>query len=178
MLEGENVYLRPVETKDIDMFVELKSDFSSLEKLATKLSPLSSDAVSIWLKKAAESFEPLKFTIVSKSTKQSIGYIGFENINFIEGHSGFGFFIKKPFRGKGFGSEALNLLLEYGFLHLRLRRIYTEILENNLSSIKVTKKLGFVEEGRLRKQALRSGKYLDILIFGKLLEKQEISKLY
>jgi len=69
VLEGKSVYLRPVGMSDLDLFVELKADFSSLEMLATKLSPISSpDAVSIWLKKASESFEPMKFTIIDKDS--------------------------------------------------------------------------------------------------------------
>jgi len=166
VLEGKSVYLRPAEMSDLDLFVELKADFSSLEMLATKLSPISPDAVNIWLKKSSESFEPTKFTILDKDSSEKVGYIGFENINFVEGHSGFGFFIRSSFRGKGFGSEALRLILEYGFLHLRLRRIYTEILETNIASQKVVKNLGFIEEGRLRKQAYRNGNYIDVLVFG------------
>ena len=170
MLEGKSVYLRPAEMSDLDLFVELKADFSSLEMLATKLSPISPDAVNIWLKKSSESFEPTKFTILDKDSSEKVGYIGFENINFVEGHSGFGFFIRSSFRGKGFGSEALRLILEYGFLHLRLRRIYTEILETNRASQAVVKKLGFIEEGRLRKQAFRNGLCFDLLVFGILTE--------
>jgi len=77
--------------------------------------------------------------------------------------------------GKKYGEEALRLLIEYAFHHLNLHRISSGAVEFNERSIKLHKKLGFQEEGRLRKERFENGKYWDRTLFG-LLKEEYIHK--
>jgi UDP-4-amino-4,6-dideoxy-N-acetyl-beta-L-altrosamine N-acetyltransferase len=79
-------------------------------------------------------------------------------------------------RGKGIGSLAVIGLMRYAFEELMLQRIHTKVLGNNLSAIKLYEKLGFKEEGRLRKDLLREGEYIDVVIMGLLKEEWDAIK--
>lgn len=66
--------------------------------------------------------------------------------------------------GKGFGTEAVQLLLEYAFKELKLHRVYLHVFSTNLPAIRVYEKTGFVREGLLRSAAYIEGGYRDVLL--------------
>jgi diamine N-acetyltransferase len=65
-------------------------------------------------------------------------------------------------RGKGLGTQAVRLLLDYGFLDLNLQRIYLHVMATNLPAIRVYEKTGFLREGLLRRAAYVDGAYVDL----------------
>jgi RimJ/RimL family protein N-acetyltransferase len=71
---------------------------------------------------------------------------------------------------KGLGSEAVSLLLKYGFEELRLNRIFLTVFATNLRAIRAYEKNGFVHEGRMRQAAFLKGQYVDVLIMSILRE--------
>ncbi|MCL2637070.1 MAG: GNAT family N-acetyltransferase [Oscillospiraceae bacterium] len=71
-------------------------------------------------------------------------------------------------RGKGYGTEAVRLMLEYGFEHIGIERVTANTLEINKSAQKALEKLGFVLEGRERKAYYFGGKKYDRLNYGLL----------
>lgn len=66
--------------------------------------------------------------------------------------------------GKGFGSQAVALLLKYGFEKLKLNRIYLHVFENNIRAIKSYEKNGFITEGILRQAAFVNDKFVNVKI--------------
>ncbi|HET6892086.1 MAG TPA: GNAT family protein [Pyrinomonadaceae bacterium] len=72
------------------------------------------------------------------------------------------------YRGKGFGSQAIRLLVRHGFRDLGLHRIYLHVLQNNLAAIRTYQKAGFQTEGCLRKAAFIDGQFLDVIVMGLL----------
>jgi RimJ/RimL family protein N-acetyltransferase len=71
-------------------------------------------------------------------------------------------------RGKGFGSQALKMLLRFGFAELNLFRISAIVPEYNTVAINLLKKHGFVEEVRRRQSVERDNRRWDLLVFGML----------
>ena len=71
-------------------------------------------------------------------------------------------------RNKGYGKEALKLILDYGFKNFGMERITANTLELNISAQKSLEKIGFVLEGRERKAVYFGGKRYDRLIYGLL----------
>lgn len=69
-------------------------------------------------------------------------------------------------RGKGYGTEALNLLLQYAFLELNLHRIGLDVISYNDPAIQSYIKAGFKEEGRIREAVFREGKRYDRIYMG------------
>lgn len=70
--------------------------------------------------------------------------------------------------GKGYGTEAINLITDFGFNTLGLHKIEAGILENNNGSIKAFQKAGFEIEGRKKHNRFNMGKYVDVIMMGKV----------
>lgn len=77
-------------------------------------------------------------------------------------------------RNKGFGTEALGLILRYAFLELNLDRVGLEVIEYNKGGIKAYERVGFQQEGRKRSVVYRDGMRYDIIVMGILRPEWEI----
>jgi RimJ/RimL family protein N-acetyltransferase len=73
-------------------------------------------------------------------------------------------------RGKGYGTQALRMLLRFAFAELNLFRVTALVPEYNTAAIALLKKFGFVEEVRRRQSVERDNKRWDLLVFGLLSE--------
>jgi RimJ/RimL family protein N-acetyltransferase len=71
-------------------------------------------------------------------------------------------------RNKGYGSDALKLILRYAFLELNLDRVGLEVIEYNKGGIRAYEKVGFQQEGRKRSVVYRDGKRYDSIVMGVL----------
>lgn len=72
----------------------------------------------------------------------------------------------KAYRGKGYGQDALKLLLNYAFNELNLHRVGLTVMSYNTDAIKAYERVGFVLEGTQRQAIQRQGKRYDLLTFG------------
>ena len=82
--------------------------------------------------------------------------------------SGIGINIVRPYQGRGFGSEAINWVLCWGFHYAQLHRIEIDALEYNQGAVRLYERLGFVPEGRRRDFLWYQGRYWDLVMFGML----------
>ncbi|MBK8125690.1 MAG: GNAT family N-acetyltransferase [Elusimicrobia bacterium] len=73
-------------------------------------------------------------------------------------------------REKGHGSEAMRLLLRFGFKDLNLHRIWLRVFSTNQRAIRLYEKAGFAREGILRQAAFINGGYVDVWVMGMLAE--------
>ena len=87
------------------------------------------------------------------------------NINHIHGNCCVGIVIGEPEQqGKGFGNEAMKLIINYSFNTLNMNKISLEVVENNIAALNLYRKLGFIEEGRLKRHFYLDGKYFDVFV--------------
>ena len=77
---------------------------------------------------------------------------------------------KLEYRNKGYATDAVKVMLRYGFRHLGLERISSSTQESNIGSQRVLEKSGFMFEGRERKACYFAGQRHDRLIYGLLAE--------
>jgi RimJ/RimL family protein N-acetyltransferase len=70
--------------------------------------------------------------------------------------------------GKGFGREAIQLLIAYGFRHHNLHKVHLRVHARNARAIGAYAACGFVEEGRLRQHVWSDGSYDDLVCMGVL----------
>ena len=75
-------------------------------------------------------------------------------------------------RGHGYGTEAVQLLLDFAFRDLNLHRVYVHVLGTNGRALRLYEKVGFVREGTLREAAHIDGRYVDIELLGILRDEQ------
>jgi len=89
---------------------------------------------------------------------------------------------EKEYQNKGYGTEAMEMLVEYGFNTLNMNRIELSVYDFNSRAFKTYQKVGFVEEGRKRQARYHNGKYQDEIIMAILRKnwqtkgKKQISK--
>ena len=76
-------------------------------------------------------------------------------------------------RGKGLGTQAVRLLLDYGFRDLNLERVHLQVIWTNVAAIRVYEKSGFVREGLLRRAAYVDGQYVDMVVMAVLRQEYE-----
>ena len=72
--------------------------------------------------------------------------------------------------GRGYGREAIGLLLEYAFRHRNFRRVWLSVQSTNERAVRAYRACGFVEEGRLREHVWWNGRYVDLVYMGVLRE--------
>ena len=96
----------------------------------------------------------------------SIGGINLNSINERNGTFSIGIVVDKEYRGKGYGTSAMKILLKYAFLERRLNKFNDYVLDGNEGSAKMLKKLGCIQEGIRRQVVYINGQYKDFILFG------------
>jgi len=122
-----------------------------------------------WLEKDLDSTLPvnLLFSIRTLDGDKLIGFIAFDGINWTDRDTYVAIGIGEPdFWGRGFGSDAMRLMLRYGFMELNLHRVSLTGYAYNPRGIRSYEKCGFKHEGRIREFLLRDGKRSDMLHMG------------
>jgi len=166
VLESKNVRLRQIEASDL---LKLRNWRNSpgIRSYTRGYRPLNMLNQTKWLESLSADQLNIMFAIEKKFDRELIGCCGLTNINWKEGHGEVSIYIgEKKWQSKGYASDALRLLLEYGFKELRLHRIYGIIFEYNDASIKFFEKNGFEFEGRHREARFWDGKFYDELVYG------------
>ena len=105
---------------------------------------------------------------------KTVGGISLHSRNRKNGTFGFGIVIYRPFRRKGYAKDAVSILLRYCFQERRYQKCNSACVHNNTASIALHKGLGFVKEGRRRRNLYFNGQYYDDILFG--LTKEEFDK--
>ena len=80
-----------------------------------------------------------------------------------------GYWLGEPFWGQGIMTEAAYALVPLAFNHLSIHRIFSNVFEHNLASMKVLEKCGFTREAVHRKAIIKHGNILDELVFAKVI---------
>ncbi|SDZ57973.1 ribosomal-protein-alanine N-acetyltransferase [Evansella caseinilytica] len=109
-----------------------------------------------------------------KAANKIVGTGGFKHWDRIARHAEIGGCVSREFMGRGLATEGLAALLEYGFTTMSLNKIYGLTNEKNIRALRIMKKFGFRQEGRLREHQLLDGCYSDVLLYS-LLQKQYFS---
>ena len=99
--------------------------------------------------------------------KNSIGIVSLNNINHTHKTSDWAYYLcSKDIRGQGLGALIEYKLLNYFFFELNFDKLNCEVLEINPTVIKLHKKFGFKEEGIKRKNIIKNGVRLDVILLG------------
>jgi RimJ/RimL family protein N-acetyltransferase len=111
------------------------------------------------------------FAIRTLVDDKLVGYIGLDGDAFPHGELFVGIAIgEREAWGKGYGTDAMKVILRYAFQELNLRRVSLDTFEYNPRAIRSYEKAGFVNEGRARKYLCREGQRWDLLFMGILRE--------
>ena len=107
----------------------------------------------------------IRWGIALKQDNSLIGHCGFFDIDRSNCCAEISYCLKNGLWGQGIMTEALDAMLRFGFEDYGLNRIAAKVMKGNAGSVKVMQKLGFVQEGSLRKSLYKNGQYHDLMIF-------------
>ena len=164
-LVGENIYLSPqvVDEEIIEKFTKWLNDFKVTDYIGKSASIITIEGERKWFENKDTNKDHI-FFIVRAEDDEVIGSVGLHSIDYINKTATFGIFIGEQYgRNKGYGTEALRLILDYGFNYLNLNSIKLDVMEFNDRAIACYKKCGFKEYGRRRKSEFINGKYYDTI---------------
>lgn len=165
-LIGDRIYLSPKGTSDaeIEKFTEWMNDFQITDFTGRSGQITTWIGEKEWLENIAKNTDSRVFNIVELTGNKLIGTIGLEHINWIGRSAVLGIFIgDKEFRSNGYGTEAIKLLMEYGFKYLNLHSIRLDLIAINERAHKCYIKCGFKDTGYSREEIFLNGKYYDKL---------------
>jgi RimJ/RimL family protein N-acetyltransferase len=170
MLKSENLALTPLRSGDLPALFEWIND-RELVTLNGPYKPVSEAEHAAWFAAIQQRPDVVIFAIRLLKGDKLIGSCQLLNISQAHGAAELQIRLGDGAeRSKGYGTEAVRLLLEFAFKDLRLRRVYLHVLKTNLAAIRVYEKVGFVTEGVLRKAAYIDGEAKDLLVMAVLEE--------
>jgi diamine N-acetyltransferase len=167
---GPNLLLRAPEPADIDLLFRWEND-TRIWHLSNTLAPFSRFAIEQFvLNSDKDIFASRQLRLMidwhsAGSEIKTIGSIDLFEFDPYHKRAGIGILIDESSRRHGFAFEALNLLIEYCFNTLNLHQVFCSIEQNNIESISLFTKAGFVNCGIKKDWLLRDGKWTDELMF-------------
>lgn len=107
------------------------------------------------------------FAIHAREDDRIIGFVGFDGISWTNGDTWIGIGLgKRDTWGKGYGTDAMRVMLRYAFMELNLYRVTLNVFGYNERAIRSYEKAGFQCEGRVRGALNRDGRRWDIIHMG------------
>ncbi|RFU61821.1 GNAT family N-acetyltransferase [Peribacillus glennii] len=174
-LEGERVYLRPYDEGDLDFFYRGLYIFET-RRLTGLKKVYNKEFMGEYLSKISKDENRIFQVILDKSTHELIGDVELSYIDLLNRTSYIRIQISNDkYLSKGYGTEAMKLLLDYGFGVYNLHRIELEVYSYNPRAIRAYEKLGFKQEGIRRESMYYNHEHHDTIIMGLL--KPEYQKM-
>ncbi len=170
IIRGELVYLRAPERSDIGDFVRWFNDADVLHNLAMN-APMSAAAETVWFDRMLErqGSTDYHFVICVLADDRAIGTAGLHGIDHVNGNAEFGIAIgEKSEWDKGYGTDALRAICDFGFGELRLERIGLLVYEGNARGRHAYENAGFRMEGTMRRAHYAHGRHEDVHVMSLL----------
>ena len=166
-MHGKMVYLRILEETDILRTQQWIND-PELNELMGYL-PITRRQQEQWYETTVGSTRKFVFAVCTQEDDEHIGNVSLGNIDYINSNGMLAVFLAAPEkRSRGFGTEAVLLLLEFAFRRLNLHSVYLKTSDYLTDAIRFYSKIGFVQEGVLRQHEYKQGRFVDKLLFSML----------
>jgi len=137
----------------LECTVELPPTIAEAKNFAEKYADFSTDN------------RRIMFTIETRNA-ENVGGVNLNSIDEKNGTFSIGIQIDRDYRGKGYGTRAMRILLKYAFMERRLNKFNDYVLEGNVGSTNMMIKLGCQQEGVRRQVIYTNGEYKDLILFG------------
>lgn len=167
-LGGQNIYLRALEPDDLEFIYSIEND-ESIWEVSNTQTPYSRFLIRQYLENAHQDIyeaKQLRLAICKNQDFSAIGLIDLFDFDPKNNRAGVGILIKDSGnRNSGFGSEALDLLIQYAFTKLNLHQLYANIDIENEVSLALFTNFSFHNIGTKKQWNLVNGHYKDEALF-------------
>ena len=159
-IDGELVSLGPLRREDIPLYQRWINDFGTSRMIGFSAGPMTLEQETAWYDGAATG--QYTFAIYERATGCAIGSCGLHEIEWPNRRTTVGIMIGEPeARGRGYGTEAMRLLVDYAFTAVGLHSVMLWVYEFNAAARRCYEKVGFREVGRRRESRWFNGRFWD-----------------
>ena len=171
ILKIEDITLSKLNFSDSDDMLEYTADKDVLRYLPEGASYSNKKQVHNLIKRVNQGFknkEKIRWGIVLNDKNKVIGDIGYNSIDRENNIGKISYRLSKDHWGQGIITKVLNKIISYSFNEMKLNRIEALTIDDNLASIRVLEKTGFIKEGTLREALNKNNRYYDLAIYSLL----------
>ncbi len=162
VIKGEKITLRAITRDDLPRFVEWFNDPEVTEGLTLSL-PMSLDQEEKWYENLLQR-HPVTTWAIEAEDGEHIGSCDLHNFDHQARSAEIGIAIgNKAYWNRGLGTDVIKTLINLGFGHFNLNRVYLCVFERNPRAIRCYEKARMREEGRWRQHVYRDGQYFDLI---------------
>ena len=165
-IHGQQIYLRPITIADTDDIVRWRNEKKVVENFIYR-KPVSKEEHLNWMEKKVKSGLVHQFIICRKEDDKPLGSIYLQNFEEENRKAEWGIYLgEEQAYGRGIGTEAAKLVLDYAFTALGMHKVVSRVLARNRASVRMNEKAGYVQEAYLRDELFLDGRYEDLILFG------------
>ncbi|WP_211748334.1 GNAT family protein [Paenibacillus sp. Marseille-Q4541] len=169
-LQGQKVYLKPVNASDAEAYYQLLFDAETSRLTGTK-AIFNFEQITEYIDRKWRDDSSVLLLIARQETDELIGDIALQDLDYTNRSANLRIMIDQAkHQGQGFGTEALRLILDYAFGILQLHRVELNVYDFNERAAHVYKKVGFKIEGRQRDALFYNHEYHDAILMSMLEE--------
>ena len=170
LLRSRQVFLRPVEREDLERTEEWFADGDVAEGFNSRV-PWSTTAQQRWFEESQEQQGKTAwfFVICLRADGRPIGFTSLGSVDHTNGSAEFFIAIGDGAdRGRGLGTEAMEIVLDFAFGELRLHRVFLRVFAYNTGAARLYERMGLVREVTMREALHRHGQHHDVHIMSLL----------
>ena len=169
MLEGQRVRLRAFEAGDLDAEHAFVNDYETLLDMMGGIPlPSSMSDEQQWISQQTSYTRGEYQFAVEDAEGYLVGRCGVTRLDWKNRVGELAIMIGAPYRGRGYGGEAMALLCDFCFQEMNLHKLKVSVLAFNEAAIRCYERCGFVREGVLRQEIFRRGQYQDVVLLARL----------
>ena len=170
ILESERLLLRAVTEEDVNEVIALRGNPETMKFIPRPLvtsKEMAMEHIEMIIQKIDENIG-INWAITLKGSSKMIGIIGHYRIQLENYRSEIGYMLLPEFQNQGITSEAIQLVVDYGFNQLNFHSIEGVVDPENYISAKVLEKNGFVKEAHFLENEYWNGKFWDSVVYSLL----------
>jgi [ribosomal protein S5]-alanine N-acetyltransferase len=100
---------------------------------------------------------------------EAVGSIGiYPQTDVYRKNAELGYWLGEIYWGKGIAAEAVHAITKYAYEYYKMHRIYANVFENNIASMRVLEKAGFIQEAKHHKAIIKNGVVMDEYVYAKV----------
>ena len=167
--EGQRVRLRAVEPGDLESFVANDEDTDGAQAGWRVHPPRSAWATGAWIEQQTQAGvdgDEFRVVIEALATGEAVGTLNTHTCDPYAGTCSYGLAVFPWHRRHGYASDAVVIVLRFLFGERRYQKCTVGVTSFNEASIGLHRRLGFVEEGRVRRSHFRGGRHYDEVLLG------------
>ena len=167
MFESDRIIIRIIEQDDLEQARHLHNNWETLKWL-TDVTHVSQAEQENWFTSLKVSQKNRRYSIIEKTNNRLIGIFRMDSLDLQNRNVEIGLDILPESRRLGYATETYNILLDYIFEDLGIIRVSLVSIESNLSALALYRKLGFQEEGIMRRAIFRNGTFYNTIMMSLL----------